>query len=441
MAQVTAARKNSLAAPSLSRRSLLWSGAAGLALAGCAQSDARALGMGGPYRSLREMAGWNPANAARSPMVQEAAWTGEPLLPLRRGLAEVQRGRRRSPVSIVQFGDSHTMSPALVPRLRELFQSRYGALGPGRLAPGNGPRFSRPALVQTEQQGDWQGSSALRTPGAFSLPGYRLRGEAPGSRVVLRSTEEAGFDKFQLELLMQPGGGSFRLLVDGQAGPRLPSAGNATRHVPLVYEPPQRHREVAIELLGDGPVELLGWGMERKGPGVLVEGFGLNGATIDLLYNLDQGMLRDGLAGRNPALVILAFGTNEAVSPRTTREAYASQLTERVRTIRRMAPGSGVLIMGAPDAAKRSGGRGQGCSAWEALPALAEVRAAQRQVARSENCAFWDWGSVTGGVCGLHNGTRSNPRLVQDDHIHFTADGYRLTAERLFAYLTGQGVA
>jgi lysophospholipase L1-like esterase len=139
--------------------------------------------------------------------------------------------------------------------------------------------------------------------------------------------------------------------------------------------------------------------------------------------------------------VILAFGTNEAVSPRTTREAYASQLTERVRAIRRMAPAAGVLIMGAPDAAKRSGARGQGCNAWEALPTLAEVRAAQRQVARAENCAFWDWGSITGGVCGLHNATLSHPRLVQDDHVHFTTEGYRLTAERLSTYLTGQAMA
>jgi len=421
-------------APSIARRAFVT--ALGLGLAGCQRGDANAGSMAGSFRSLRDMAAWDPARAVAPEPFQQAAWTGDPLTPLRRGLTELQRRQRREPISIIQFGDSHTASPALVPRLRELFQSRYGAVGPGILPPGTGPRFTRPALVQAVQQGQWNGSSALRVPGAFSISGYRLRGEGAGSSVTLRSTESDGFDTFRLEFLMQPGAGRFRLLVDGESGPALPTSSNTTRAYPLVFQPPGRHREVTLELLGDGPVELLGWGMERRGPGVLVEGFGLNGATIDMLANLDPTMLRTALYHRNPSLVVLAFGTNEAVSPRITRDAYAAQLTERVRTIRRMAPGAGVVLMGAPDAARRAG-RGQGCAAWSPLPGLDDVRAAQRAVARAENIGFWDWGSITGGVCGLNAATRASPRLVQDDHIHFTTEGYRLTAERFFTYLTG----
>lgn len=167
-------------------------------------------------------------------------------------------------------------------------------------------------------------------PGAFSLPGYRLRGEGAGSRLVLRSTESDGFDRFGLEVLIQPGGGSFRLVADGEQGPPLPTNAAATRRVPLRYEPGRTQREITLELLGDGPVDLLGWALERRGPGVLVEGFGINGATIDLLSNMDQSMLEAGLRERQPALIILAFGTNEAVSKQRHRPRLC-RATDRAR--------------------------------------------------------------------------------------------------------------
>ncbi len=422
------------------RRAFLAQIGAGLALAGCdgGHNANAAVGALPNYRSLRDLAAWRPDMMPAEPVVvaQPIALAGGPLAPLHQGLAALQQGRRREPVSIIQFGDSHTVSPALVPRLRELFQARYGAVGPGLLPPGSGPRYSRPALVQTEQLGQWTGATALRaaTPGPFGMPAYRLRGEGAGSRLVLRSTEAAGFDSFRLDVLVQPGAGSFRLTVDGEVGPALPTRGATTHRHPLVYAPPRRHHEVILELVGDGPVDFLAWGMERRGPGVLVEGFGINGATIDMMTNISQDMLRSALAERQPALIILAFGTNEAVSASITEEAYAQALGERVRALKRFAPNAGILLMGAPDAARRT--RGGPCGGWAPLPGLGEVRAAQRRVARAEGLGLWDWSSVTAGGCGLHNATRATPKLVQDDHIHFTADGYRVTAERLFQHLT-----
>ena len=388
------------------------------------------------FRSLRDLAAWRADMAPRMPEMaaEPAQLGGDPLAPLRRGLAALQQGGRR-PVSIIQFGDSHTASPALIPRLRELFQARYGAVGPGLMPPGSGPRYSRPALVQTEQQGQWTGTTALRAgnPGPFGMSAYRLRGEGAGSRLVLRSTEADGFDSFRLDVLVQPGAGSFRLRVDGEVGPNMPTRAGTPARVPLIYEPPRRHHEAVLELLGDGPVEFLGWGIERRGPGVLVEGFGINGATLDMMANMDEAMLRANLSERQPALIILAFGTNEAVSDRLTEDEYARQLTERVRALKRMAPQAGMLVMGAPDAARRA--RGGGCGGWALLPGLDEVRAAQRRVARTEGLGFFDWAALTPGACGLHEATQRAPKLVADDHIHLTNEGYRLTAERLFAQI------
>jgi len=191
-------------------------------------------------------------------------------------------------------------------------------------------------------------------------------------------------------------------------------------------------------VMGDGPVDLLGWGVDRRGSGVLVEGHGVNGATIDMLGNLDQGILRRDLAAAPPALIILAFGTNEAADSSMTEDAYTARLTEKVRMLKRLSPGSGILLLGAPDSGRSASGPGS-CRGVRPLPSLDEVQAAQRRVAQAERIGHWDWArEITGGVCRLSGLSQASPPLMQRDHVHFTADGYRLTAERLYEYIVRQ---
>ncbi len=428
-----------------SRRETIAQLGLGLMLAACDPGGARggALGGAGSFRALRDLSAWRPGwqAAAWEPLPVVAG--GGPLATFQAAMAQLAAGRSRQPVLVVQFGDSHTIGPYFVGRLREMLQERFGALGPGRLPPGQAPRYWRPPLAQVQQEGNWSASTALRSAGngPFGMVGYRLHGEGEGSRITLRSTEQQGFDRFFMDVLVQPGGGSFRLGLDGEMSPPLRASSPVVARAPLPMDLPRRYHEVTLELVGDGPVDLLGWGVERRGPGVLVEGHGINGATIDMLGNLDQRLLAEDLANRPPALIILAYGTNEAVNPDITEDAYAAQLTARVRALRQMAPHSSFLLVGAPDSARRVPRRAPpppgACHGWAPLPGLAAVKAAQQRVAAAEGCAFWDWAEVTGGICQLHALTQATPRLVQDDHIHLSADGYRASAERLFARLSG----
>lgn len=417
----------------------------GAVLAGCAARPEALSGEGAPPLVLAQAM----PDAGLEALLPVRA--GEnPYEPLASALRATPRGTDPRALILI-LGDSHTAGPVMVGHLRELMQGRFGAAGPGRLPPGRAQRpINANRMVEVEQSGEWVARSALRAgnPGPFGLTGFRLTGERAGDIISLRSTESAGFDRLHLALMAGPAGGSFRLRVDGLTLRPVTLRHGRTEFRPLTLDAPAGSREVALEVLGDGQIELLGWGLDRRGRGVLVEGFGINGATLASLDNRDPLIFARELTAKPPALVILEFGTNEAVDADFDEAAYAVQLTRQIQRLRQTLPRSGILVMGVPDAGRpvrppRRGRPPQGCAAVTPLPALTRVRAAQRSVAQAQRVGFFDWGAeVTRGHCRLPDLARGDAPLMRPDLVHFTPDGYRLTAGRLHAHLLrGMGLA
>ena len=56
-------------------------------------------------------------------------------------------------------------------------------------------------------------------------------------------------------------------------------------------------------------------------------------------------------------------------------------------------------------------------------------------IAAQEHVYFWNWAEVMPADCGAHVWATSTPRLMQPDHVHFTADGYRLGAAKFSDFL------
>jgi lysophospholipase L1-like esterase len=371
------------------------------------------------------------ASAVRAPRAPARA----SLASFQNSLAQVASGRAREPVTIMQFGDSHTAAPMFIGRLRELMQERFGSGGPGGMPPGASQRDYRSPLVTLEQSGAWNATSARRASanGPFGVSAYRLRAEEPGARIAARVREAEGVDRAELALIREPGGGALRLIVDGCAYGPFATAAARRQAARLVIDLPRGSRDIAVEVTS-GNLEFLGWTLSRRGPGVIVENYGVNGAEIGMLANLDPDIVAGELRHRNPALIIVAFGTNEGHANGWNEETYRPLVLERLQALRAASPGSAILVVGPPDSAvaDRSGARGCG---WREPPALAMVKTVQRNVARQMGLAYWDWSRLTRGPCGVHAMTRRQPPLAQPDHVHFTREGYAAAAESLFAYL------
>ncbi len=194
---------------------------------------------------------------------------------------------------------------------------------------------------------------------------------------------------------------------------------------------------------------MLAWTVERRHPGIIYENHGTIGATVALLTKLNPSAVAVELAERRPALLVIAFGTNEGFDDGLDLAQYAARYRTAIAALRQHSRGAAVLIVGSPDGnrlAKDCAGQpnaGNACQAgavasacaWSEPRHLAPVRELQRRIAAREGWAFWDWSAEMGGACSIHDWQGQDPPLAMADHVHLNKAGYGVTADALFAEL------
>ncbi len=321
-------------------------------------------------------------------------------------------GHDETPVHILHFGDSHTASDDWPDSMRQQLQSKFGVGGPGFVMPGRPYRGYRRYDAGASSSSGWrtEGTVGREGDGVNGLGGVSLSTTASGETVAL----VAECEQIQLLFLKQPGGGSLTFFSDGVPRETISTDGELGPGYYQYSAGPGQHR-FEVQTLG-GPIRLFGWIAENHS-GLTYETMGINGARASMLVNWNDAIWADHIAHRSPALVIVAYGTNEAMSPRWNSDEYRAVFRQVIEKIRNASPQTSILVIGPPDCAYRS--RRQRL----AYPHLDEVIAIQREVSTDLGAAFWDWRARMGGPGSVRQWVAAG--LSQADHVHLTTAGYR----------------
>jgi lysophospholipase L1-like esterase len=327
---------------------------------------------------------------------------------------------------ILQYGDSHTASDDWANQLRQEFQAKFGAGGPGYTLPGHPFLGYRRFDSRGSNSRGWYtgGIVTHKDDGIDGLGGVSLTAQSAGETATL--TVEC--EQLELHYLRQPGGGQLEFSVDGAPLATIDTDGESAPGSYQYAAAPGVHL-YAVRTLSAAPVRLFGW-VAQNHAGVTYETLGINGAQASLMLGWNSAVLAPELMSRDPALIVLAYGTNEALSRTWTPEEYRAGLTEIIRRLRDTLPLASFLLVGPPDCEYRTRGR------LMPFPHLDQVIEIQREVARENGCAFWDWRAAMGGPGSVRQWVQAG--LGQGDYTHLTGGGYRMIGGALFEELMAQ---
>jgi lysophospholipase L1-like esterase len=163
-----------------------------------------------------------------------------------------------------------------------------------------------------------------------------------------------------------------------------------------------------------------------------VDVFSVPGSTIAGWQGVDTRYL--GSREADPVdydLVLFQYGTNDAAAQDFEPGEFARAMRVALSRLREVAPRARCVVIGPPDRGAGSRGGAAGAESRRRSQLHAAVSAVQERVASEFACSFWNWQRAMGGPGAALRWARAEPRLMQPDLIHLTAEGYAQSARAL----------
>ena len=349
------------------------------------------------------------------------------LIPFFEQLYRHQRGELDGGVHILHYGDSHTAADEWTGDLRNHFQEKFGDGGSGFSLAGRPWNSYRRMDVRSGSTRGWHSDGLVGRAGdgVYGLGGVSMSTTRAHEAVYL----DANAEEFELFYYQQPGGGMVQVYDNGAPMEQISTDGEPGPAYYRLQAIPGMHR-VEAETLDRGPVRLFGWVAENT-TGITYETLGINGAEASIILGWNEETLRSNIERRNPALIVLAYGTNEAGRKDWTLETYRDMYSQLIARLRAAAPTASILVVGPPDRTQRIRKVG-----WQTMEKIDVISEAQREAALANGCAFWDLRAKMGGKGSMFKWVAAG--MAQADHVHFTGSGYKMLADAVFRDVMSQ---
>jgi lysophospholipase L1-like esterase len=356
---------------------------------------------------------------------------GQVLDPFFERLAKTERREPGALTRILHYGDSTIASDYISGTVRRRLQARFGDGGHGFILIANPWEWYFHNDVVHGSDGDWKASRLAGPTAADSM--YGLGGvsfTSYGGAVAWFGTSARGdfgrrVSRFDLYYLQQPGGGDIELTVKGRAIERLSTRGNTKVSRVHSVHVADGEAQLSVRPVGRGPVRLFGVALERDEPGVVYDALGSHAAMAVYWQRQLPEHWREQLALRDPALIILQYGTNESDLWRLDRDAYARALGDLLDELHEIGTGAPVLVVAPLDRAEQRDGK------LVTKRVILDLVAIQERIAREHGAAFWNTFAAMGGEGSMRRWTRTTPRLAGGDLTHPTPLGAEVLGDML----------
>ncbi|MCL2448388.1 MAG: GDSL-type esterase/lipase family protein, partial [Polyangiaceae bacterium] len=332
---------------------------------------------------------------------------------------------------ILHYGDSTIASDYISGTMRRRLQARYGDAGHGFILMAKPWEWYFHNDVFHASAGDWKASrlagplarDGMYGPGGVSFTSF-------GGGVAWFGTQAHGdygrrVSRFDLYYLEQPGGGTVDLSVAHAPATHVSTRGPAkVARVSSVHVADGEAR-LTVRSAGGGPARCFGVALERDEPGVVVDALGAHAAMALFWERQDRAHWGELMQLRDPALLVVQYGTNESDMWRLDHADYERRLGALVDELHAIAPLASILVIAPLDRAEVRAG------ALVTKPVILDLVAIQRHVAATHGAAFWSIFDAMGGEGSMAVWYKTRPQLAGGDLTHPTPLGAEVIGDLL----------
>lgn len=352
-------------------------------------------------------------------------------------------------VRVAFYGASSVAADRYPGYLRGYLQQRFGDGGVGFVTLVPLWRWHRHDAVRLDANKHWRIEHGQRKQGKldgyYGLLGASAHTTHKRARTTLHAKASAvsrikDSDSFAIQLLEQPGGGSFTVKFGNGKAARSESFTTAAEAFALKTVPvalPETFTPMTLQPTSDAEVRIMGGIFERDQAGVVVDALGIGGTRSANIVNWDVPMWSAALRDRSPSLYVLAYGANESVDEDEPIEVYRENLETVLDRFAAAVPDASCVLVGPVDYPLKD----EETEAWGVRPRLREILTAQREIAAQRGCGFFDTSKLTGGLGTMPEWVAADPQLAKGDHLHLTPLGYthfgRVLSDALMADFDG----
>ena len=352
------------------------------------------------------------------------------------------------------WGGSHMAAEFFVSELLRQFQGRFGAGGAGHVNLLYGLPGIRLPVNALCRQGKWHHELAPRAPGApagaTGLGLFALSSREAGASIEIDPGNPAlgaTVHTVTVHYLRQPEGGLLDVLVDGVLAEAIDTSGpSAVASVQI--NGVKSISRVKLIAHGSEPVTLLGAFADGE-KGVVLDNFGIAGASGNYWANVRTDLLRHASGQRPYDMVMLAYGTNDVTGANWDPADYRRRFEATIESMRQVLPQAQCVLITPGDRASsfkaRSVVKGKDGKSRRVVQTRYDLKTfpqrhkeaaqIQREVGNRYQCMTWDMSLEMRKAGGAYQLMKKNPPWMARDLIHLTPLGYQEMAKALIQWL------
>jgi LysM repeat protein len=321
---------------------------------------------------------------------------------------------------IAHFGDSHVQPGVFSGEMRSFMQGEKGYGGFGIMFPYSAAKTYSPAQYKSVHYGRWLLAKGLepnpKLPLGVSGMTIRTYDSAAGFSMTFKEPPPPHYKK--VKLYFKGGSNSYDLRLLAGTFEAVVPASKKPENVPYMEVLlPDSSSTLHVQVLrtdkSQTQFEFYGLSLESEtGQGLIYHSLGVGGAPYGSL--LAEVLADEQLPTLEPDLVIIDFGTNDFLYEQRIAPSLERKIVQTIQWVRQLVPDATILLTSTQDMYRHGVN----------IAAAKEFSFLMRRIAKMEGCAFYDWYRISGGQYSM--GRWVGERLARADHIHLTAEGYKL---------------